>query len=463
MLRSLFTGLLFVLSCDFATAQGKVYIDVGDAKVRKSLLALPNFQYTGSNKSSDNLSDVQDLFNVIRADLETTGLFTMIKPEAFLEDTDTVGLKPAPGEPNGFNFNNWKTIGTEFLIRGGAQKDGANLTLEVYAYYVPQGKLVLGKRYSGPTSHLRKLGHTFANDLVKELTGKESFLLHRIVATVDKGPRTHREIFTMDWDSHNKKQISKHNSIAISPAWSPNGKYIAYTAFITRKIGSGPKKKNPDMFVYEVDSGKRWLVSYRDGMNSGAEFFPDNQHLLVTLTEGPGANIYKIDRSGKNKTRITSGTGRAMNVEPAISPDGRKIAFSSDRSGKPMIYVMNVDGSGVRRLTFAGHYNSTPSWSPDGKKLAFAGFDRNKNNFDIFLVNVDGTGLERLTSAKKANGKWSNNEEPSFSPDGRHVMFISDRTGPRQIYMVNSDGSNERRITYDDLYYAKPKWGPKQD
>lgn len=462
MKQLLALSLFLILSLN-VFAQNKVYIDVGEARVRKSLLAFPSLQYLGSNKSSSNISAVQDLYNVIKGDIDVTGLFTYIKPEAFLEDTEKVGLKPAPGEPDGFQFSNWKTIGTEFLIRGGAQKTGDNITLEIYLYYVPQGKLVFGKRYQGPESQLRKLAHTFANDLVKNVTGKDSFFLHRIVATVDKGPRSHREIHTMDWDGFNSKQISFHKSIAISPAWSDDGKYIAYTAFITRKIGKGPKKKNPDLFVYEVPTGKRWLVSYRDGLNSGAEFLPKSNDLLVTLSKDNGSNIYRMDKNGKNEQSITKGPGRAMNVEPAVSPDGRKIAFSSDRSGKPMIYVMNLDGSGVTRLTFAGHYNSTPSWSPDGKKLAFAGYDKSKSNFDIFTVNVNGSGLERLTSARKTNGKWSNNEEPAFSPDGRHVMFISDRSGPRQIYMVNADGSNERRITYDDRYYAKPKWGPEQD
>ncbi len=454
---------LLTLGADASYAQNTVFIDVGAARVRKSLLALPEFLYVGSNKSSANLGKSQEVFAVIRNDLEVSSLFNFIKPDAFLEDTKKVGLKPAPGSENGFDFNKWKSIGTEFLIRGGVQVIGSTVSLEIYAYYVPQAKLVLGKKYSGPSKALRKLAHTFSDDFVKAVTGKDTFFLRRLVVSVDEGPRTHREVHIMDWDGHNDKQITKHKSIAISPDWSEDGKHVAYTAFVNRKIGKGPMKKNPDLFMYDINSGKRWLVSYRDGINSGANFMPNNKELLVTLSKNRTADIYRMSLDGKTIKQITHGPGSAMNVEPAISPDGTKIAFSSDRSGKPMIYVMNVDGSNAKRITFAGHYNATPTWSPDGKQIAFAGYDKDKGNFDVFLVNADGTGLTRLTSAKKANGKFAQNEEPTFAPDGRHVLFISDRTGRRQIYMVDTDGSNERRITYDDRYYSKPKWGPEQD
>jgi TolB protein len=219
-------------------------------------------------------------------------------------------------------------------------------------------------------------------------------------------------------------------------------------------------KKNPDLYMYEVKSGRRWLVSYREGMNSGANFLRNSRELLLTLSMGKTADIFRMSADGKSIKQLTQGPGTAMNVEPAISPDGSKIAFSSDRSGKPMIYVMNADGSGARRLTFAGNYNSTPSWSPDGTKLAFAGVDKEKDAFDIFVINTDGSGLQRLTSSRKSSGKWANNEAPTFAPDGQRVLFASDRTGTSQLYMVNIDGNNERRITFDSKFYSKPKWGP---
>ena len=129
-----------------------------------------------------------------------------------------------------------------------------------------------------------------------------------------------------------------------------------------------------------------------------------------------------------------------------------------------MIYTMSINGTSLKRRTFAGWYNSSPRFSPDGKKIVFAGQDRGAHKggfFDIFIMNTDGTNMQRLTSAMKVNSsKNANNEEPSFSPDGQKVIFTSDRTHRKQLYIVDIDGSNERRITFDRYNYEKPRWSP---
>lgn len=445
-------------SGDSAASGGGIYIKVGEANLKRSLMALPSFQFQGNPSTAKNYLRVgKELFDTVSNDLAVSNYFEFVNQSAFLEDPAKTGLRPAPGTPGGFDFEKWKPLGAEFLIRSGYRIVQNELTVEAYLYFVPQAKAVLGKTYKASVNDARTVAHTFANDVIKELTGKQGMFLSKLVTsrTTAKGQK---EIFVMDWDGANPKQITSHKSIAQSPAWSTDGKTVAYTAFAYH---AKEKTRNADLFSYDLTTGRRWLLSFQKGINSGAAFMPNGSQLLLTISSGGNPDIWRMTTEGKGLTRLTNGPRGAMNVEPSMSPDGKRIAFSSDRSGRPMIYVMDADGNNVKRITIAGEYNSTPRWSPDGKRLVFAGFD--KSNFDIFTMNPDGTEMVRLTSAKKPNGKMADNEDPSFSPDGRHVLFVSNRTGGRQLYIVSVDGENERRITFDRHDYFKPMWSPFLD
>lgn len=436
------------------TSGAQIQIDINQAKTKKSLVAFPSLQFVGNPSANKNFQSIgAELFRVILNDLSVSTYFQFISQAAFLEDTTKTGIKPFPGDPKGFKFESWKQIGAEFLIRGSFSIAGNSLSLETYVYNVSRGTAVLAKKYKGTVGTVRRIGHTFANDFMESLTGTKGVFLSRITVSSDRGGKKMKEIYVMDWDGANVDKITNHKSVALSPTWSFDGTKVAYTAFVQR---AKTKTRNADMFVYEILTGKRWLVSYRKGINSGAAFSPSGKELYLTLSQSGTPDIYRMSLDGTLEQKLTNGPRGAMNVEPAVSPDGKKIAFSSDRSGNPMIYVMNIDGSKPTRVTFAGKYNATPSWSPDSKRLAFAGWS--DDHFDVFTMNADGTDMVRITSAKKPNGKWAQNEDPVYSADGRLLMYTSNRTGTNQIYISNLDGSEERRITNDSANYFKPKW-----
>lgn len=444
-------ALAFLFS-SFASAED-IYIKAGEAQVKKSNLAFPFLNYLGVTGKGDATAAAAEVYNTAKKNLELSTYFQMISKEAFLEDPANTGIKPKSESPNGFNFEPLKTIGAEFLIRAGYTVAGKEMTVEMFLYHVGESKLIVGKRYKAGVHQAVQIGHTLSNDIIEALTGVRAPFQTKFVAAFDNGSGP-KEIATMNWDGSEFEQLTSHKSITLSPSWSPDGKKIAYSAYISI---AGKDGKRAALYVLDLNTHKRVLTAYRPGMNSGAVFSKDGQYIYLSMTMGSGsADIYKINLKGEIVKRLTNGPAGAINVEPSLSPDGSKIVFSSERGGNPAIYTMNEDGTGIKRLTFNGRFNSSPSWSPDGKKIAFAAMA--EKNFDIFVMNADGSNIIRVTSAKKANGKAAHNEDPSFSPDSRYLVYTSNRTGKNQIYVSSLDGSEERRVTNDSKNYYRPKW-----
>jgi TolB protein len=144
----------------------------------------------------------------------------------------------------------------------------------------------------------------------------------------------------------------------------------------------------------------------------------------------------------------------ALDLSPSWSPDGKRLAFVSDRAGTPQIYVMNADGSGVRRLTFQGNYNQTPQWSPRGDLLAFTARDERKV-FDVFVVSPDSGKIDRITQ-----DQGRTNEEPTWAPSGRLLAFKSDRKGQAQLVVSDPKGDRQTLVAGGVGELSAPAWGP---
>jgi TolB protein len=169
------------------------------------------------------------------------------------------------------------------------------------------------------------------------------------------------------------------------------------------------------------------------------------------LASAESTQIWVAQADGSGAKQLTD-TPYFINTSPSWGPDGKRIAFVSNQGGSPQIYMMNTDGSGVRRLTFQGNYNQTPDWSPRGDLIAFTARDE-RRAFDLFTVNVDTGKVTRLTQDQ------GDNEEPTFSPNGRLIIFSSGRTGTSRLFVMNSDGSNQLPLPMESGTYSTPDWG----
>ena len=457
--RCLLAFTLFIAPFKQSHSASSPYINVGKAQIKQTPLALvPLVPLDEFSMTSRSLKYGKLLYEVIKKDLTISSYFIFISEKAFIEDYKKYSIRPREEDPvRGFGFSSWKEMGVELLIRIGFKVYKNQIFYEASLYHVPQKKLILRKTSKGSVDKLRNMGHQFCNDVIKVLTGRKGFFTTQfVVARSTRGFQ--KEIFIMDWDGANQRKITKHRTISQSPSWSPKGRYILYTAYVYHKR---EKMRNADLFVYDRVTGRRRLVSYHKGINSGGVFAPDSGTVFLRISKSGASDIYEIDLINLKTRQITNGPRGAMNVEPGVSPDGKTIVFSSDRSGRPMIYKMDRKSQKTKRLTYAGVYNSTPAWSPDGQLLAFSGFD--KGHFDIFTIDVQGKNIKRLTTSYKKNGKMANNENPSFSPDGRFILFSSDRTGNYQLYIISIDGKHEYRLTFDKKNYYKPQWSPYLD
>jgi TolB protein len=191
-------------------------------------------------------------------------------------------------------------------------------------------------------------------------------------------------------------------------------------------------------------------LSNYPGLNTGGVLSPDGSRVAATISKDGNPEIYLLEAgSGKIIKRLTNADG--IDTSPTWSPDGSQIAFVSDRHGTPQIWVMGADGSGARRLTFQGDYNQTPDWSPRGDLIAFTARDE-RYKFDVFTVNVSTGEVQRVTQDQ------GNNEEPSFSPDGRYLIFSSTRSGESKLYLSTVDGRVQHPVSQGKGEYLTPAW-----
>ena len=375
-----------------------------------------------------NAEMAREMGNILNFDMTLAGFSVASPPVA-----ETTGIRP--GE---FNFSPWRAAGADLLVKMGDQITGDSVSFECRLFDVARERELTAKRYSGKRQDLRKIVHTFSDDILQAVTGERGPFTGKIVF-VSKSTGN-KEICLMDYDGYNVLRLTKNGSINLNPEFSPSGREIIFTSY---------KKRNPDLYRRELYTGAEARISASSGINITAAYAPDGNRIALAKSKDGHSQIYLISKEGKDLARLTH--TNAIDVSPAWSPDGARIAFVSDRLGSPQVFVMNADGSGAHRLTTSGSYNVSPRWSPKGDKILYC---RQEGGFQIYSINPDGTGDARLTAE-------GNNEHPRWSPDGRFITFSSKRGGAESIYIMRSDGTGQTRVSRGKAEESHPSWSPR--
>jgi TolB protein len=369
---------------------------------------------------------------ILRRNLELSGFFDVMDEDFFFDPAEE-GMSAAD-----INFSNWLNVGAQALVKSGIRQSGDSYTLDLRLYGVGEASQIdldWSATNVSNAEEVRQQVNEFINAVVEHFTGEPGVFGSRI-AFARRYSSDLKHIYVMEMDGSNMRRISRDENIHLIPTFGGNGD-IYFTNY---------RDNNPDLFVYRNGSMER--LSRTQGQNSGVSYCDGKA--AVTMSRGSTqTDIYLIDpQTGEVQEQLTNTW--AIDVSPTFSPDCSQIAFVSSRSGGAHIFVMDADGGNQRRLTFQGTFNTTPDWSPRGDRVVFSGRDE-RMQYDLFTVDLD-NNIERLTQDQ------GNNFEPAFSPDGRYIVFASDREDGRRIWMMTSDGLVQHQLTPDGAGYTEPAW-----
>ncbi len=421
ILLSLLLAALALLLAE--QAQARVYIDITKPGSRRLPLALPQFVPSGPATSLG-----PEATAILSSDLVYTSLFDILDPKTYLG-----------GAEGQVNPRQWRRIGAELLITGSYGHSGDIFWFEGRLHDVTDGKLLVGKRYDGVPKDLPAMMHRFADEVVQAITGERS-VFSTMIAFVHATPGK-KEVAVMNFDGSGYRQLTHRGDITLYPSWSADGALLAYCSYVNRR---------PAIFLHALAGGEGRMIINKVGVNITPVFRAGGE-LAVTLSHTGKTNIFLADQTGNIGANLTDGWG--IDVSPSFSPDGRKMAFCSDRGGSPQIYVRDMGSGNITRLSFGHKYAAAPDWSPRGDRIAFQA--QANGAFQVVTIRPDGSDQQVITSG------FGGAEDPSWSPDGRLIAYSGRASGRYQIYVMTANGQPVRRLTDLTGDSADPAWSPR--
>ncbi len=440
LIRVLISIFALLLWAPFA--HGQLRIDITEGNLKPVPIAI-------ANPESDTISGRDtgaQIAEVIRANLERSGLFKSISPDLFRGTQTSINYKPV--------FPDWRVIKSEaLLVSRVVVESPSRIRYEARLWDITAGEQLTGVVIAGTPKNWRRIAHKISDKIYENLTGETGYFDSRIVFVSESGPKTNRikKLAIMDQDGANREFLQSRADLVMTPRFSPKidvdssrnndpKLIIAYLSY---------EKIYPRVYLYDIHSGRRELLGNFPNMTFAPTFSPDGRSMIMSLMKKDNSDLYIMDMISKSTTRLT--TSPAIDVSGSFSPDGKKIVFNSDRGGSPQLYVMNAKGGKAKRISFGKGRYSMPVWSPRGDKIAFVKSRNGK--FGIGVMNTDGTGERTLTESFM-------DESPTWSPNGRVIIFSREvRGGKNQIWSVDLTGRNLRQVPIDGGA-SDPAWSP---
>lgn len=402
-------------------AQAQFRVEISGVGATQVPIAIARFR--DEDRSGVSLS------SIVRADLERSGMFRA--PE-FTETVEETGQPALP---------DWRARNVDALVGASVTRlaDG-RFDVRFKLWDTVKGADLGGQAAVVPAGDLRLAAHRISDYVYEKLTGERGVFSTRIAYVTKAGSRYTLRV--ADADGENAQVALNSPEPVISPAWSADGRELAYVSFESQKAV---------VWVQDVFTGKRRVVANFRGSNSAPAFSPDGGTIAATLSREGSSQLYLMNASdGGNSRRLTSSSG--IDTEPVFSADGRSVYFVSDRGGGPQIYRTSATaGGGVERVTFSGGYNISPSLSPDGRTMAY--ITRQNGAFRLAVMDLSGGQPNIITDTQ-------DDESPSFAPNGRLIMYATRSQGRDVLMTTTLDGRIKAKLVSSNVDVREPAWGP---
>ncbi|MBY0281060.1 MAG: Tol-Pal system beta propeller repeat protein TolB [Alphaproteobacteria bacterium] len=415
--------VIIFLVCLIATTAEALKIEITKGEVRPDPIAIVNF-YSEDSEARGIGSDIAE---VVGNDLVNSGLFELTPEGSYIQKEESV-VKDGP------RFADWRLLGSRFLLTGKITEEwGGKITVDFMLFDVIAGQKLIALSMSSDKKKWRKIAHMIADAVYSRVTNETGYFNTHIVyvETVSKGKNSKKRIMRMDQDGENSEALTDSSRLVLTPRYSPDGQKIAYLSYM---------KNSAHVYLLDLHTKKKETLGNLGEMNFAPRFSPDSKTVVMSLVKGGKSAIYKLELASRKLTQLTQ--HRSIDTSPCFSPDGTHIVFTSDRDAEckgEQLYIMDINGGNLRRISFDKGKYSQPVWSPRKDLIAFT--KQIGGQFYIGVISPEGTGERLIAEGYLVEGA-------DWAPNGRYLIYTKEHatSGQSQVYKVDLTGRHTQQV-----------------